>query len=308
MSNDMIITTDEAMERVVTARREQIERRIHDDLNCMGENYIDIGRCLNIVKDEGLVPHGQWVSWVREHAQMNERNAQRVMRAAREVESGSPLAHLDFSKVMALLAIPAEEREAFAADVDAESLSVRQLQAAVKEREEAMREIVREKERAEREADKMAALASGMKSKLEYMEGKAASLEIQAAKAQSAADERAQQEIDRLRGELDDTEEELKRRAKAESDAKAELLRLRTQVVRGTAMEGGERLTADELATATRAFIGQVAVLPHMGRELATCSQKTRDAYLANIDMIADWCERARMALNTIEGEVLACE
>ena len=308
MSNDLMNRNDETMARIIATRREQIERRLHDDLDRMAENYIDIGRCLNIVKDEGLVPHGQWITWIQEHAQMSERNAQRVMRAAREIESGSPLARLDFSKVMALLAIPAEEREAFAAEVGAESLSVRQLQAAVKAREEAMREVMREKERAEREAEKMAALASGMKSKLEYMEGRAASLEITAANAQSAADERARKEIDRLRGELDDTEEELKRRAKAESDAKAELLRLRTQVARGAAMEGGERLTADELAAATRAFIGQVAVLPHMGKELAACGQKTRDAYLANVNMIADWCERARAALNTFEGEVLSCE
>ena len=300
----MIITNQDMQ----ATRLGMVERQIAFDLNRMGEHYIDIGRCLNIAKDEGLVPRGQWIAWVREHAQMNERNAQRVMRAAREVESGSPLAQLDFSKVMALLALPADEREAFAADVDAENLSVRQLQAAVKEREEAMREIVREKERAEREADKMAALASGMKSKLEHVEGRAASLEIKAAQAQSAADERAREEIDRLRGELDDTEAELRRRAKAESDAKEELLRLRAQVARGTAAEGGERLTADELATATRAFIGQVAVLPHMGKELAACGQKTRDAYLANVNMIADWCERARAALNTIEGEVLRYE
>lgn len=295
---------DETVARIIATRREQIERRLHDDLDRMAENYIDIGRCLNIVKDEGLVPHGQWITWIQEHAQMSERNAQRVMRAAREIESGSPLARLDFSKVMALLAIPAEEREAFAAEVGAESLSVRQLQAAVKARDDA----AREKEEAQQQAAKMAELTKAMQGKLDFMEGKAAMLESQIAQAQSAADERAREEINRLRGELDDTEAELKRRAKAENDAKAELLRLRTQVARGTAMEGGERLTADELAAATRAFIGQVAVLPHMGKELAACGQKTRDAYLANVNMIADWCERARAALNTIEGEVLSCE
>lgn len=304
MSNDLITTNDAAMEQIITARREQIERRLADDMNCMAENYIDIGRCLNIVKDEGLVPHGQWIPWVQEHAQMSERNAQRVMRAAREIESGSPLARLNFSKVMALLAIPDEEREAFAADVGAESLSVRQLQAAVKARDAALRE----KEEARRQAAKMEGLTKAAQSKLEYMEGKVAMLENQAAQAQSAADERAREEIDRLREELDSREAELERRAKAESDAKAELLRLHTQAARGAALEGGERLTADELAAATRDFIGQVAVLPHMGKELARCGQKTRDAYLANIDMIADWCERARAALNTIEGEVLSCE
>ena len=37
---------------------------------------------------------GEWQDWVAEHAQMNPRNAQRVMKAAREIDEKSPLARL----------------------------------------------------------------------------------------------------------------------------------------------------------------------------------------------------------------------
>lgn len=297
----MTITDPAAM---LTARREQIEKRLQDDLDRMGEHYIDIGRCLNIVKDEGLVPHGEWIAWVREHAQMNERNAQRVMRAAREVESGSPLARLDFSKVMALLALPAGEREEFAEQVDADSLTVRQLQAAIKARDD----LAREKEAAQRRIERIERDNLDLRGRLSHISAEMKSQADDLTRAHETENAKAQQEIERLRGELDDTEDELKRRAKAESEAKGELLWLRTQVARGTAMAGDDRLTPDELASAARAFIGQVAVLPHMGRELAACNQKTRDAYLKHVNMVADWCERARVALNTFEGEVLSCE
>lgn len=295
MSEELIITKEP--ERALAARREQIERRLHDDINCMAENYIDIGRCLNIAKDGGLVPHGEWIAWVREHAQMNERNAQRVMRAAREIESGSPLARLDISKVTALLAVPAEEREGFAEAIGAESLSVRQLQAAVKARDDA--------KRAQTEAETRAAEAELA---TEAARLTARELQRQLTAARTETSDRAQKEIDRLREELNDSEAEARRRAKAESEAKGELLRLRTQMARGTAMSGEDHLTPDELATATRAFIGQAAVLPHMGPELARCDGKTRAAYRRQIDMLADWCQRARAALETLEGEVISCE
>lgn len=295
MSEELIITREP--ERNLATRREQIERRLHDDISCMAENYIDIGRCLNIAKDGGLVPHGEWIAWVREHAQMNERNAQRVMRAAREIGNGSPLARLDFSKVTALLAVPADEREDFAREIDAESLSVRQLQAAVKARDEA--------KKAQAEAEARAAEAERAK---EAARLTAEELQRQLTTARTEASDRAQQEIDRLQEELSDSEAEARRRAKAESEAKDELLRLRTQMARGTAMSGEDHLTPDELATATRAFIGQAAVLPHMGAELARCDGKTRAAYRRQIDMLADWCQRARAALETLEGEVISCE
>lgn len=68
---------------------------------------------------------------------------------------------LEYSKALALLSVPAEEREQFAQEVDAEHISVRQLKAAIQERDaakkqaaeaaaewELAKEALREKEKA----------------------------------------------------------------------------------------------------------------------------------------------------------------
>ncbi len=279
--SEMIVRTAQTPE----IRRAQIEMRIHDDLNRMGDSYIDIGRCLNVVKDEGLVPHGEWQDWVAEHAQMNPRNAQRVMKAAREIDEKSPLARLDFTKVMALLALPAEEREAFAETVQADRLTVRQLQDAVRARkdaENALEAMNRERLDAVRRAN------SAEKERKKQEQDLLGRLET------------ATDRVDELNREIEAQEEEIRRRALAEKEAKDELLRLRAQMARGTSASTG-RLTPDDVAVAARAFLGQVDVLPHMRRELAGIPEADRMAYVRQIDMIEAWCDRARDALRAVE-------
>lgn len=257
-----------------------IENRIFDNMNRVVEGLLDIGRCLNQVKDEGIAPHGEWEAWVENRLGMNLRTAQRYMKAAREVSSNSRLSQLAFTKIEALLALPAEEREAFAEEVDAENKSVRELRAAIKAKEAAEKAL--EKERARREQAEADLLN------------------------QTEQDGNAQAEIDRLQAEIDDQEAEIERRAEAEAAAKRELLALRTQVARGyISNSSAENLTPEELGEITASFIGRAAVLPHMRAHFATCDHNTRGAYKAHVEMLADWCERAMRALDTIEGEVL---
>jgi len=256
-----------------------IENRIKDNLNRFSECVIDVGRCLNQVKDEKLVPHGEWQAWVEKNTGLSVRSAQRLMQAAREVPNASTLSHLSFSKVQALLALPAGERESFAAEVDAENKSVRELKAAIEAKQAA--EKARETEEKKRRA---------LEGEVDRLQKVLDNPPVNAA---------AQAEIDRL-------EEELERRAYAEQQAKAELLRLKGDIARGnTSASDSKRLTPEELAAAAQAFIGRAAVFPHMGSELAACDFRTYAAYKEQVDMVHDWCIRAMQALNTVHGEVL---
>lgn len=114
-------------------------------------NLVEIGTLLNRAKDEGLVPRGEWTAWVQEHAGMNERTAQRVMRIARELPAGSPLAGLGVAKLSALLTLPEGEREDAAREMDAEHLSSREVEERVRairqERDEALRLVGEQKNR-----------------------------------------------------------------------------------------------------------------------------------------------------------------
>lgn len=82
---------------------------------------------------------------------MNERTAQRVMRIARELPAGSPLAGLGVAKLSALLTLPEGEREDAAREMDAEHLSSREVEERVRairqERDEALRLVGEQKRR-----------------------------------------------------------------------------------------------------------------------------------------------------------------
>ena len=103
--------------------------------NQAGAAILEIGRRLIEAKDQ--LEHGAWSAWLKDRVSFSERSAQNFMRLAREYQNPQAFADLGASKALALLDIPAEDREAFAEEVDAEHCSVRELQAAIKARQEA---------------------------------------------------------------------------------------------------------------------------------------------------------------------------
>lgn len=110
-----------------------------------GEAILTIGRCLIEAKD--MLSHGEWLPWLNERVEFSERTARRFMQLYRECSNRPALADLGAAKALALLALPAEEREQFISEphqVDGEEKNVvdmtsRQLQQAIKERDEACR-------------------------------------------------------------------------------------------------------------------------------------------------------------------------
>ena len=113
--------------RVANRRRIEIEMRLEACRDGIASGFIEMGRWLNRAKEEAVVPHGEWTAWVEGHAGVNERTAQRIMRAARELPEGSPLERLGIAKVDALLRLPEADRERAASLMDAENLSAREV-------------------------------------------------------------------------------------------------------------------------------------------------------------------------------------
>lgn len=76
------------------------------------QNIIEIGRCL--IEAKAQLEHGQWKIWLKDKAEMGYDQAARFMRLANEFGSNmAPVQHLTYSKALALLAVPAEERDEF---------------------------------------------------------------------------------------------------------------------------------------------------------------------------------------------------
>ena len=109
-----------------------IEYRISVHMQGTYREILAVGRCLVEAKEAGLVPHGQWEEWVRRNTGMSERQAQRLMQAARNVQTGSAMESLPISKIQVILSLPEPEREAMAEQAASEDMSLRELQEEVR--------------------------------------------------------------------------------------------------------------------------------------------------------------------------------
>ena len=113
-----------------------------------GVAILEIGRRLNEAKAQ--LGHGEWEPWLKEKAEFSEATARRFMRLAREYENQSLVTGLGASKALILLALPSSERDEFIEEthlVNGEEktvfdMSKRELEAAVKEREEARARVI----------------------------------------------------------------------------------------------------------------------------------------------------------------------
>ena len=108
------------------------------------QNIIEIGRCL--IEAKAQLDHGQWIIWLAEKAEIGYRQASRFMQLANEFGSNvTALSHLSYTKALALLAVPAEERDEFievphvvnGQEKTVEQMTRRELEKAIKERDEA---------------------------------------------------------------------------------------------------------------------------------------------------------------------------
>ena len=100
-----------------------------------GQVILDIGRRLIEAKD--MLSHGEWLPWLNEQVEFSERTAQKFMKLSREWSNPSTLADLGASKALMLLALPEEEREHFMENNNVIDMSARQLEQAIRERDEA---------------------------------------------------------------------------------------------------------------------------------------------------------------------------
>lgn len=111
-----------------------------------GQCIVEIGKRLLEAKEQ--LPHGQWEAWLEKSVEFTPRTAQNFMKIASEFDSKTkPVSFLPYTKLLALLQLPPEEREEFIAEPHTvnghqktvEEMTKRELQAAIKEKNEAVK-------------------------------------------------------------------------------------------------------------------------------------------------------------------------
>lgn len=113
------------------------------------DGVVQIGRRLEEAKQ--LVPQGEWLIYLDKELGYKPSTAQNYMRIAREFGDGQVglsgktpsdfFGNLGYSQLLPLLGLPEEEREQLAEEHDLAGMSSREIQALVKERDEAKAEV-----------------------------------------------------------------------------------------------------------------------------------------------------------------------
>lgn len=114
---------------------EVITEEILDAQQKGGEAVLTIGRCL--IEAKSMLPHGAWLPWLNEKVSYSDRTARRFMQTYREVSNRPALANLGSTKAMSLIALPEEELSEFLKENNVVDMTTRQLEQAIKERDEA---------------------------------------------------------------------------------------------------------------------------------------------------------------------------
>jgi len=110
-------------------------------------NSIEIGR--RLAEAKLMIKHGEWGEWLSKSVDYSQRTASNLMAIFEQYGSSQitlfcdnaksqALANLSYTQAVALLGIPQEEREAFIEENDIDSMSTRELQQAIKDRDYAL--------------------------------------------------------------------------------------------------------------------------------------------------------------------------
>lgn len=255
---------------------------------------IEIGK--RLIEAKEVLPHGEWGGWLKNEVEFSQSTANNFMRlyeeyGDRQVSLFGPLANsqsianLPYSKALKLLSLPADERESFAQK--AEDMSVKQLEAAIRERNEAAQRAEEEKQRAEAAEEKLRELQNFEQTAREA-ENDAKMMRIKA--------EETEKELENVRSELDtlrknpqisaDRISELKKQAKKDAESKLlkELEKMRKSVEaaeqtarEAKAAEENSRMQLVQLQNKIKTSDADVAAFKTLFDELQTTSAKLKE-------------------------------
>ena len=145
------------MSEIITARdavtvAAEIKVIVQQTRFVMTTAAVEIGR--RLVEAKELVPHGEWGEWLQRELDFSKSRANDLMRLYNEIGQDQEkmfggnlqtFGNLPYTKVLKLLAIPEEEREAFAEENHVADMSTRELDAAVREYKEKLEQAETEK-------------------------------------------------------------------------------------------------------------------------------------------------------------------
>lgn len=202
-------------------------------------NIIEIGRRMCEAKE--ILPHGEFYPWIEQVAGYKKSTANNFMRLFKayadpqgnlfgaEVSNLQTFGGLSYSKALALLDVPAEEREEFVETHDVETMTTKELERVIKERDELAaaakrkedqynaehKRLVEENMRLLEQSADDADRARALEQRVEELENRPIEVAVQvdeeavkkaADEAQAQADARWKTEIEKIKKQMADVE------------------------------------------------------------------------------------------------------
>lgn len=224
----------------------------------------EIGKRLCEAKEQ--VGHGAWGEWLKTEVEYSQSTAENFMKIYREYGSNQmslfsdfsnsqTIGKLDVSKLLLLTAVPAEDREEVAEELDAENISVRELKERLKERDT---ELEIEKSRAEEAKEDIKKLENEISkkdSKIEELQISIKELEkdLEDIPENTEFAEVQKEELEKQKKEYEDKLEKLQdSKNKSIEKLKASEEKLKTELAKANAEKDAAIRRADELQKADK--------------------------------------------------------
>ena len=241
---------------------------------------IQIGQ--RLVELKAMVPHGQWGDYLKREVEYSQSTAQNLMRIYREY--GASQQSLFGGVALQLLALPdAEERERFVAEHDVESMSTRELDKALKARDEAEEEAASARQEAEcrrLEAERLKELSG----QAQIYEAKLTSAGVEADQARAAA-KRAQEALDRQRDKaqrLQDALSEANNSVQATEEEHARLLQ-ELEELRSRPVDVAVEVDQEAVEAARKAAIAEMTEKVNKANDKAKKANEQRKNFEENL-------------------------
>lgn len=230
MNNDIEADYQVVEERTPETIRAEIKTIEAQVYKTTLDGVIQIGNRLRELKD--MIGHGNWLTWCKESLGYSDRQARRYIEISEEYGNEKSAfsnwkmsSNLSISKAYSLLALPEEEVESFAENHDVENLTVKELEAEIKDWKQKNEDLKKEKENVQAEMETarkeretlLRQIDDGEVRRLELVE------EIEELKERKADPE----EIEKLRKKLDkekETVKDLKERLKQGDENRQRLI------------------------------------------------------------------------------------
>lgn len=163
----------------------------------------EIGK--RLIEAKEMLPHGEWGGWLEENIDYSQSTANNLMQLYREYGSDTSkipmLGNISYTKALALLSVPEEEREQFVVENDVENVSARELQKIIKEKQNLEKQIENAEKAAVKEKDKLSKSIKDLEKQL---------LEAKSMKADTVQIENLQRDLDDSRRKIIQLEADLK--------------------------------------------------------------------------------------------------